>query len=132
MPSDRLIGNGGGSKPGNNVSVWSSMSPKRFAAGCGVLILSAFGATAEAEPGAALDRANNAAVLQQPRPDPDFLFQRPRGSISLKGTWFLARADSDLLDFVQEQLTVDRRDFNAAGLATGFAIAIAPWVGTPT
>lgn len=67
---------------------------------------------------------------QQPRSNPDFLFGRPRGAISLKGTWFRARADSDLLDFVRERLTVDRRDFNTAGLTTGIAMAMTPWIDT--
>jgi len=73
---------------------------------------------------------DNPQASQQPRSNPDFLFRRPRGSISLKGTWFLARADGDLLYFVRDRLTLDRRDFNAPGLTTGVAIAMTPWIDT--
>jgi len=62
------------------------------------------------------------------RPAPDFLFGEPRGSIGIRGNWVFARADSDIFDFVRTQLTVDRRAFDAVGLATDVAIAIAPRV----
>ena len=94
-----------------------------------MLFVLAFGNGVGAEPARRLDPTSLLAA-QQPRSNPDFLFSRPRGSVSLKGTWFLARADSDVFDFVEQQLTVDRRDFNAPGLATSIAIAITPWIDT--
>ena len=55
---------------------------------------------------------------------PDFLFGRPDGSISLRGGWVFARAGSDLYDFVERELTIDRQDFNGANVATDFGIAL--------
>lgn len=54
---------------------------------------------------------------------PDFLFGRPDGSISLRGGWVFARAGSDLYEFVERELTIDKKDFNSANVATDFAIA---------
>jgi hypothetical protein len=47
---------------------------------------------------------------------PDFLFGKPKGAIAFRSGWFFARAGSDLFTFVQKQLTVDRKDFNAPAM----------------
>jgi hypothetical protein len=47
------------------------------------------------------------------RPAPDFLFGRPHGSIGVRGAWLFASANSDLYEFVQTHLTVDKKDWNA-------------------
>jgi len=49
------------------------------------------------------------------RPAPDFLFDTPRGSITVRGSWLFARSDSDWYDFVTDQLTLERKDFNVPG-----------------
>jgi len=67
---------------------------------------------------------------QHPGSTKDFMFGRPRGSIALRGSWILARAGSDLFDFVTDQLTLESKDFNApaigveVGLATGSRIEV--------
>jgi hypothetical protein len=48
--------------------------------------------------------------------NPDFLFGKPKGAVAFRSGWFFARAGSDLYTFVQNQLTVDRKDFNAPAL----------------
>ena len=67
-----------------------------------------------------------AAVAQQPasRATPDFLFSEPRGTIGVRGSWVLASAGSDLFDFVRTHLTVDRRSFDAPGVAADVAFAV--------
>ncbi|MGQ0733848.1 MAG: hypothetical protein ACT4QD_09355 [Acidobacteriota bacterium] len=75
------------------------------------------------------DRRPAAAAETQAAPAPrrpDFLFGRPRGSLSIRGSWLFARAGSDLFDFVTRELTIDRGDFNAPGL-----IADLSWTLTP-
>jgi opacity protein-like surface antigen len=44
---------------------------------------------------------------------PDFLFHEPTGTISLYGGWAVPGERSDLFDFVREELTIERGDFNA-------------------
>lgn len=41
-------------------------------------------------------------------PDPDFLFERPRFSVGVRGGVFLHAAGSDLFDFTEERFTIDR------------------------
>lgn len=65
------------------------------------------------------------STSQSPR-TPDFLFGRPRGSIGLRSGWMFARAGSDLFAFVQDRLTINRKDFNAPELAVDLGIAVAP------
>ena len=55
---------------------------------------------------------------------PDFLFGRPRASIGLRGSWQFARAGSDLFRFVEENLTIDRKDFNAPAVAADLGIRV--------
>src|SRR4051812_21174978 len=48
--------------------------------------------------------------------NPDFLFGKPKAAIAFRSGWFFAHAGSDLYTFVQDQLTVDRKDFNAPAM----------------
>ena len=49
-----------------------------------------------------------------------FRFSAPRTSLSLRGGFTLNRASSDIYDFIIEQLTVERGDFNAPTFAIDF------------
>jgi len=55
---------------------------------------------------------------------PDFLFGRPRASIGVRGSRVFARAGSDLFRFVEQNLTVDRNDFDAPAVAADLGIRI--------
>jgi hypothetical protein len=72
-----------------------------------------------------------ASAGQQP-PDPpasstpDFFFGKPRGSIGVRGGWLFSRADSDLFDFVQRHLTVDKQDFDMPAVGVDVAVALSP------
>lgn len=57
---------------------------------------------------------------------PDFLFGRPAGMFGVRSGWVFARADSDLFTFVQDQLTLDRQDFDAPAIAFDFELAVSP------
>jgi opacity protein-like surface antigen len=67
-----------------------------------------------------LSTAASAAAQDVPRPPrrpaPDFLFNQPRGSITVRGSWLFARSSSDWYEFVTDQLTLDRKDFNVPGI----------------
>jgi hypothetical protein len=60
------------------------------------------------------------------QPSPDFLFGSPKGMIGLRSGWMFARANSDLFTFVQQHLTVDRKDFNAPAIGVDVEVAVAP------
>jgi hypothetical protein len=62
--------------------------------------------------------------VPSPRRSPDFLFGRPTGAIAVRGTWSLARASGDWYDFVTDQLTLNRGDFNAPGIAGELGITL--------
>jgi hypothetical protein len=74
------------------------------------------------------DRAPATAQAQPQAPaadrHADFLFGRPRRSVSFRGSWLFASAKSDLFDFVTDQLTIDKKDFNAPGLGIYFSQAL--------
>jgi hypothetical protein len=59
--------------------------------------------------------AVTAPAAAQVRNSPDFFFDPPRGSITVRGSWLFARGGSDWYDFVTENLTLERKDFNAPG-----------------
>jgi hypothetical protein len=62
------------------------------------------------------------------QPPPDFLFDSPNGAIGVRGGWMFARANSDLFTFVQDQLTIDRKDFNAPAIGIDLDLAVTPRV----
>lgn len=68
--------------------------------------------------------AQDSPPRQHPGSTRDFMFGRPRGSVSVRGGWVLQRAGSDLYDFVADQLTLEKSDFNtpAVGAEVGFAL----------
>ena len=59
-----------------------------------------------------------------PRPAPDFLFGRPSGTIGLRVGWLSGRAGSDWYDFVTDQLTLERKNFNGPGFGTDLGITL--------
>jgi hypothetical protein len=67
-----------------------------------------------------------AAQSQEPDRDADFLFGRPHASIAVRGSWNIAAAGSDLFDFVTDQLTLDKSDFNGPGIGGEAAVALTP------
>ena len=60
------------------------------------------------------------------RSSPDFLFDRPGGSVGLRGSWVFTRGGSDWYDFVTEHLTLEGGDFNAPAIGADVGIAITP------
>lgn len=59
-------------------------------------------------------------------PAPDFLLGRPRASIGIRGNWLMASANSDLFDFVTEQLAIDKKDFNTGSFGAELAYSVTP------
>ena len=57
---------------------------------------------------------------------PDFLFGRPRGAVTIRGSRLFARAGSDWYGFVSDQLTLDKKDFNSPAFATDVAVMLTP------
>jgi hypothetical protein len=57
---------------------------------------------------------------------PDFLFGQPHGMVAVRSGWMMARAGSDIYSFVENQLTVNKRDFNSPAFGLDLDFAIAP------
>jgi hypothetical protein len=68
----------------------------------------------------------NAQTTSSSRGAPDFLFGPPHGSLGLRGSWMFASAGSDLFDFVQQHLTVEKKDFNAPVFGFDVGLVITP------
>jgi hypothetical protein len=60
------------------------------------------------------------------QPAPDFLFGSPNGMIGVRSGWLIPRADSELFSFIQRELTIDRKDFNAPAIGVDVEIAVTP------
>lgn len=74
------------------------------------------------------DGARAAPTVQSPSGEPDFLLGRPRGWFGARGGWLMANAGSDLFDFVEGQLTIGDRDFDAPFLALDVGFTLTPRV----
>ena len=73
---------------------------------------------------AAVSAQDNPPANAPPRPNPDFLFGRPHGSLGIRGAWLFASANSDLYDFVQRHLTIDKKDFNTPLVGIDLSMAL--------
>jgi hypothetical protein len=92
-----------------------------------IFVLGVAPTPALADPGESPQRAGAPADEQQSQPlnsTPDFLFGRPRGSIGIRGSWLLGRGSSDFYDFVTDQLTLNKGDFNRPSIGTEGAVTI--------
>jgi len=69
-----------------------------------------------------------ALAEEEPARTPDFLFGEPKGSVGLRGGWGFARAGSDIYDFIGEQLTVSRRDFDGPTFGIDVGYQALPWL----
>ncbi len=58
--------------------------------------------------------------------NPDFFFGSPSGMVGFRSGWVFASANSDLFRFVQDQLTIERKDFNAPAVGVDVDIALTP------
>lgn len=69
----------------------------------------------------------------QPAPPPpigavpadDFLFGRPRVSLGIRGNFVMPSEGSDIFDFVQEQLTIEKGDFAGPGFSADIGWSLA-------
>lgn len=57
---------------------------------------------------------------------PDFLFETPKGSFSIRFATNVLNANSDWFGFVQEQLTLDHGDFVSMGIAGDLSFNVTP------
>jgi hypothetical protein len=62
------------------------------------------------------------------RQAPDFLFGRPEGTLGIRVSWLSGRAGSDWYDFVTDQLTLEKKNFNGPGVGTDLGITLTPRV----
>ena len=69
---------------------------------------------------------STAPAVAQTVNSPDFLFGKPRGTVGVRSGWVFASAKSDLFDFVGDQLTLDRKDFNAPAIGVDVDVVRTP------
>ena len=78
--------------------------------------------------GPAAAEAENAALQDPDGREPGFLFGRPGNSVAVHWLWHRARAESDVHAFVTEHLTLEPRDFDAAGIGIDLGFTLSPRV----
>ena len=76
----------------------------------------------------AASAANAQDSSPPPRPSPDFLFGRPDGTLGIRTSWLTGRAGSDWYDFVTDQLTLEKKNFNGPTVGTDLGITLTPRV----
>jgi hypothetical protein len=89
------------------------------------LLLSVTALALLASPAYARDQnpsSSTAAQSTSSASSPDFLLGRPRVMIGARGSFIKASANSDIFDFVTEQLAIDKSDFNSGSLAAELSV----------
>jgi hypothetical protein len=111
---------------GDGVGVRRSRCASLRIAFCAALFALYPGHGAAAGPAAEQGRdQTGTASAAEPRPNPDFLFGRPKGSFGIRSGLLFARAGSNLFDFLHRQLTIDGSDFNTPAFAVDIGGAVA-------
>lgn len=88
-------------------------------------VVLALAALAVSVPDASAQSAPRSPVVSPPPPS-DFMLGRPKGFISVDGGFLFASAGSDLYDFVTDQLTVEKKNFNAPVIGGRIGVLITP------
>jgi opacity protein-like surface antigen len=65
---------------------------------------------------------------EAPQPRLDFRFEAPRVSLGLRGGWAFNRAEGEIYDFLTDQLTLEKSDFNAPAGAIDFSLRLTSWM----
>lgn len=70
--------------------------------------------------------ANSSTQITSSAPPPDFLLGRPRASVGVRGSLFVASAKSDIFDFITDQLLLEKSDFNTGSFGAELAVSVTP------
>jgi opacity protein-like surface antigen len=76
-----------------------------------------------AHPSAADETDEEQSVTQ-----PDFLFEAPRVSLGLRGGWAFNRSDGEIYDFLTDQLTLDKSDFDSPAFTGDVSLRLKSWM----
>jgi hypothetical protein len=68
------------------------------------------------------------AAEETPQARLDFRFEAPRASLGLRGGWAFNRAEGEIYDFLTDQLTLEKSDFNAPAVAFDFSWRLTSWL----
>jgi hypothetical protein len=88
---------------------------------CSIALLAILAA---ASPVAAQSQSSPPPSQRPSSSTPDFLFGQPRVSVAVRGGWVFSRAGSDWYDFVTNQLTLDKHNFNTPSIAADVNITL--------
>lgn len=88
-------------------------------------VILALAALAASAPAASAQSAPPSPVVSPPSPS-DFMLGRPKGFISVDGGFLFASAGSDIYDFVTDQLTVEKKNFNAPVIGGRLGVLVTP------
>jgi hypothetical protein len=69
---------------------------------------------------------SNASTQTSSAAPSDFMLGRPRASIGIRGSMFLASADSDIFEFITDQLLIEKSDFNTGSFGAELSFSVTP------
>jgi hypothetical protein len=87
----------------------------------GLLLLLSAAVRAEGE-------ADGEASEDTPQADLDFRFSAPRFSVGVRGGWAFNRSEGEIYDFLTDELTLERSDFDAFTFAADFSWRLTSWL----
>lgn len=70
--------------------------------------------------------ANSSTQSTSSAPPPDFMLGRPRASVGVRGSLFVPSANSDIYDFITDQLLMEKSDFNAGSFGAELSVSVTP------
>ena len=77
-----------------------------------------------ASPAFAGGQSGSSSSSQSPAPPADFLLGSPSVSVGVRGSWFMASAGSDIYDFITNEFTLEKSNFNTGSFTAEFGVAV--------
>jgi len=77
-----------------------------------------------ASPALAGQDQSSSSSSSQPAPAADFLIGSPRVSVGARGSWFMASTGSDIFDFITNEFTLEKKNFNTGSFNADFGVAV--------
>src|SRR5262245_47243983 len=88
---------------------------------CAALVLLASPAFADGQDPTPSSSAQPSAQSPQ-----DFQIGSPKVSVGVRGSWFMANTGSDFYDFITNEFTIEKKNFNTGSFTAEFGVNVTP------
>src|SRR5262245_33528528 len=72
------------------------------------------------------EQTQSSSSQSTPQSPQDFFIGSPKVSVGVRGSWFMASTGSDFYDFITNEFTVEKKNFNTGSFTAEFGVNVTP------